>query len=253
MERSMLPDMRYDIYRFTLKEYLRYILQGFLFIIVLGCLFYQSLSGILLLCPLLPVYCRAKKNQLAGLRKWKLNMEFKDGIVSLAAALSAGYSAEHAFTEAIKDLRLMYQENSIIIREFTFLANRIQMNIPVEKALQDFGDRSGIEDIISFSEVFSTAKRTGGDLVRIIKTTSNAISDKIEVKRDIMTIIAAKKYEAAIMKMVPAGILCYLSLSSPGFLDPLYHNVFGIVVMTLLLLAYLGTYYLIDKITAIEV
>lgn len=242
----------YDTYHFSLPERLRYILEGFLVVLVLGTLFYRSVIGVFMLSPLIIPYYKNKKKELIKKRKWQLNLEFRDGINSLSAALSAGYSAEHAFVEVIKDLKRMYPEGAMIINEFSYLVNSIQMNITIEKALGDLGERSGIEDVISFAEVFATAKRTGGDIIQIIKTTGSTINDKLEVRREIMTLIAAKKFEATIMKIVPAGILCYLSISSPGFLDPLYHNIFGIIVMTILLGIYLFTYGVINNIISIE-
>lgn len=243
----------YDTYNFTLREYIRYILEGSLVVIIFGLLFYKSIVGIILISPLIFIYLKIKKKELIKKRKWQLNIQFRDGINSLSAALSAGYSVEHGFVEAIKDLKRIYPKGAMIIGEFNYLVNRIQMNVPVEKALGDLGERSEIEDIINFAEVFSTAKRTGGDLIKIIRTTNNLISDKVEVKREIRSLIAAKKYEATIMKIVPLAILFYLSISSPGFLDPLYNNLFGFLVMTILLVVYLSTYYVIDKIIAIEI
>jgi tight adherence protein B len=243
----------YNSYHFTLKENIKYILQGTAMIIVLGSLFYQSILGILFLSPLIYVYRKSKTKGLMKDRKWKLNLQFRDGILALSAALEAGYSAEHAFEEACKDLSLIYTEDSLVIREFSYMINQIRMNITVEKALCDFGERTGIEDILSFSEVFSTAKRTGGDLINVIKITSNIICDKIEVKREIITLITAKRLEANIMKIIPIMILIYLSFSSPGFLNPLYHNILGVIVMTCFMLCYLGAYLLTDKIVAIEV
>ncbi|HWT26655.1 MAG TPA: type II secretion system F family protein [Mobilitalea sp.] len=243
----------YNTYQFSVKEYIRYLLEGVAAIAVLGGLFYQSIFGVLFLSPTIIFYCKAKKRQLIKEQKWKLNLEFRDGILSLSAALSTGYSAEHAFEEALKDLSLLYQSNSLIMQEFSYMLNQIRMNITAEKVLNDFGERSGIEDIISFAEVFATAKRTGGDLVKVIKTTCNTISDKIEVKREIITLITAKKFEANIMNIVPLMILCFLLFSSPGFLDPLYHNLFGVMVMTILLAVYLGAYLLSKKIVDIEV
>lgn len=243
----------YNKYTFSFQEKLKYILQGAGLIIVLGGLFYQSIVAILLLSPLIFIYIRMKRKELIENRKWRLNLEFRDGITSLSAALCAGYSAEHAFEEAIKDLRLLYSENSLIIQEFYYMVNQIRVNVTVENTLRNFGERTGIEDILSFSEVFSTAKRTGGDLTRIIKTTCNTINDKIEVKREIITLITAKKLEANIMNVIPILILCYLFLSSPGFLNPLYHNISGIMIMTILLAGYIGSYLLSQKIIAIKV
>ena len=243
----------YDTYRLSKKENILYTLQGAAVAFVLGVLFYRSIWGIVLISPVVYLYRKGKVNRLKKERKWKLNLEFKDGIIALSAALEAGYSAEHALEEASKDLRQIYSKNSIIIQEFSYLLNQIRMNITVEKAFRDFGERTGVEDILSFSEVFSTAKRTGGDLINVIKITSNIISDKIEVKREIITLITAKQLEANIMKVIPLSILIYLSASSPGFLNPLYYNLFGNVVMTAFLICYLGAYLMIDKIVAIEV
>jgi tight adherence protein B len=243
----------YDRYHFNLRETVTYILQAISIIIIIGILFYRNIIGILLLSPIIYFYLKIKTKELIKIRKWKLNLEFRDGILALSAALEAGYSAEHAFEEACRDLRQIYPENSLIVREFTYLIRQLKMNITVEKALSEFSERSGVEDILSFAEVFATAKRTGGDLIKVIKTTGNMINDKIEIKREILTLITAKKLEANLMKVIPLFMLVYLSVSSPGFLDPLYHNLYGILVMTVILACYLGTYLIIDKIIAIEV
>ncbi|MDD3174113.1 MAG: type II secretion system F family protein [Herbinix sp.] len=243
----------YNKYQLSWKENIKYSLQGTAVAIILGTLFYRSILGFLMLSPLVYFYRRSRVRGLINDRKWKLNLEFRDGMVALSAALQAGYSAENAFEEVCKDLRQIYLENSMVIREFSYITNQIHMNITVEKALSDFGERTGIEDILSFSEVFNTAKRTGGDLINVIKITCNIISDKIEVKKEIITLITAKRLEANIMKLTPLLILIYLSVSSPGFLDPLYHNLLGIVTMTIFMAFYLGAFLIIDKIIAIEV
>lgn len=243
----------YNQYELSLLENMKLIILGLSAAVVLGILFYRSFIGILVLSPIIFLYRNSRVSKLVEERRWKLNLEFKDGITALSAALEAGYCAENAFEEAYKDLILMYPEGALILREFSYIVNQIHMNIAVEKALDDFGDRTKVADIISFCEVFHTAKRTGGDLIHVIKTTSNVIHTKIEVKREIVTLIAAKHLEANIMKLTPLLILLYLTVSSPDFLTPLYHNLLGIIIMTLFLLTYLGAYLLINRIVSIEV
>ncbi|MFT4143243.1 MAG: type II secretion system F family protein [Mobilitalea sp.] len=230
-----------------------YFLQGSLLITLLGLLFYRSLIGILILSPLIYLYNNNKLKKAEQEKKWKLNLEFKDALLALSAALEAGYSVEYAFIEAYKDLKQLYTENAEILKELNFINNQINMNITVEKALINFSERSGVEDINNFSEVFCTAKRTGGDLISIIKSTANIINDKIEVKREIRILITAKRLEANIMKVIPLGILIYLTVSSPGFLDPLYHNLKGVFLMTIFIGLYLVSLRIIDKIVTIEV
>ena len=140
-----------------------------------------------------------------------------------------------------------------MVCEFAKMNVAVRMNQPLEQELQDFADRSGCEDIESFAEVFSFAKRSGGDFVGIIQTAVLRISGKIEVEREIATAVAGKKLEGRIMNGMPLFILAYLNLTSGDFLELLYGNVFGVVVMTAALAAYAGAIRLSEKILDIRI
>lgn len=243
----------YTKYHWEKREFLTQFLQNMVLFCGIFYLFYRSLWIIILAVPMSYFAIKRKEKNLLENRKWQLNMEFKEAILSLCAALNAGYSIENAFAEAIKDLHLLYGEDSYIIPEFEYILYQIQMNQTVENVIEEFANRSGVEDISNFSEVVTTAKRTGGDLIKIIRTTGKTIGDKIEIKREIKTLITAKKFEAKIMNVIPLGIILYLLVTSPGFLDPLYHNFIGIVTMTTALFAYGVAYIWAEKIMDIPV
>ena len=129
----------------------------------------------------------------------------------------------------------------------------LAVNQPIEKLLYESAMRSGCEDIRNFSEVFLFAKRSGGDFQKIIQNTIHHISDKIEVEKEIQTVISAKKMEQKVMNVIPVFILFYLNLTSGDFLEPLYGNALGVCVMTGALMAYLGAIILAKRIMAIKV
>ena len=114
----------------------------------------------------------------------------------------------------------------------------IRNNVPVEDALAGFAARSGVDDIAGFADVFATAKRTGGNIIAIIRSTTDMIRKGIELKRDIRTAMSAAKYESDIMKLVPFGVLLYLRIFSPGMTAPLYGSVSGAAFMTVILVLY---------------
>lgn len=165
-------------------------------------------------------------------------------IQTLSSALNTGYSVENAFYETQKELKIQYPEEARISRELLLITRKLRMHIPVEQVLEEFAERVPSEDVKSFVTVFVTAKKSGGDMIGIIRNTTSQIGDKIEVKREIDTLLAAKKYEFQIMSMVPYGIIAYMSLSFSDFMEELYGNVTGIGVMTLCLGIYVGAYYL---------
>jgi tight adherence protein B len=132
------------------------------------------------------------------------------------------------------------------------MRQKLEFNQPIEKVFAEFAEDWKTEDILHFVEVFQTAKRTGGDLIAITRLAAEKIGEKIEVRREIDTMIAGKKMEGRIMNLIPLGMILYFWLTSPGFLDCLYQSS-GRIVMTVLMLLYVFAYRWSEKISDISV
>ena len=65
--------------------------------------------------------------------------------------------------------------------------------------------------------------------------------------------MAAKKLEFRIMSAIPIAMICYLKMSFPSFMEVLYGNLMGIVIMTVCLLIYVIAFEFGKKIVEIEV
>ena len=72
-------------------------------------------------------------------------------------------------------------------------------------------------------------------------------------KKEINTMMAAKKLEFKIMCAVPFAMIGYLRISFPSFMGVLYGNVLGIMIMTICLLIYVAAFEMGKKIVEIEV
>jgi tight adherence protein B len=229
--------MRYDKYQFTARDWMELVLLVLGKGIVICYLFYDSYSMCVLMIPFgLLDYVGMKKRKLEK-QKRALMLQFKSFIEAVANGLSAGYSLEKSVLEAKRDLALIYtSKDEILFRELDVMVAGLKMNVPIEKLFQDFGARSGIDDITNFANVIQIAKHGGGNMVHIIQKTVCSIGDKLSVEEEIQTMIAAKKYEEKIMMLMPYGIILYLRLSDGSFFDVLYHNALGGVLMTLFLI-----------------
>ena len=212
-----------------------WIFEGIIMLLVVSFLFYDSLLGALLLSPYLVIYLRRKALEKNSKERRQLVTQFKDGMVAVSFALNAGYSIENSFREAVKELMTLYGSQSAIVICFEKMLRRIKNNENIEDVLSEFAIKTQIEDIMYFADVFGYAKRSGGDLISIIKNTASTIRDKIEVDAQIQTAISGKKMESAVMAVMPFGILGYMKLSSPEFIDALYHNVIGVIFMSVCL------------------
>lgn len=197
--------------------------------------------------PLYEKYQKKKKRLL------ELAEQFKESMVILAASLSAGYAMENALAVSRDELILLYGEQGMITREFAYMVQQIRMNCPVEQVLAEFAERSGLEDVQNFAEVFVAAKRSGGDLSGIMRHTAEILRDKMQVKEEIYTLTASKQFEQKIMNLIPFFIVFYVEGSSPGFFAQMYGTGLGRMLMTGCLVLYLASYLLAWKILAIEV
>lgn len=243
----------YGTYHFSAKEIAKYLVQSSLLGLLFNYLFYQNPWMLLLLIPFSVFYLRIKKKQLIMERKKQLNYQFKDALNALSVAVQAGYSVENAITACVRDLERLYERGSDIVEEFRWIENQKMVSVPVEELFLDFGERSGIEDIQNFASVFYTAKRTGGDMENVIQKVARMMGDKIDVKKEIEATLAAKKSEQMIMSLMPAGMILYLQITSPGFLSVLYGNLFGFCMMTACAGIYITAYWMGKKIVDIEV
>ena len=243
----------YRDYVFCWKERMRMIAEFILLSGGFAYLFYRSWMIMSLFWILYPVYRNRRKKQMIQKRQDILCLQFKDSIQCVASSMTAGYSIENAFREAYAEIRIQYGEHALMTEELRYFRSCLSLNVPLEQLLYDFANRSGLEDVRSFCEVFVFAKRSGGDFIQIIRLTTTRISEKNELLNAIRTEISGKKMEQKIMNLMPLFILLYVDVSFGGYLKGMYHNIFGIFVMTVCLLLYLASYLLSEKIMQIQV
>lgn len=243
----------YNVYVIKPFERSLYILCAALALMALGFVFYRSLAMSLLLTPVSLYYPKIRRRQIINKRKLELKLQFKDALQSLSSSLHAGRSFESALKGAISDLLIQYEPDSYIIKELSIIVRRLEANETVESAFLEFAERSHIEEIESFTEILDICKRTGGNLISAIKSSTDIISDKIEVHSEIQSILSQKKLEQKILSAMPIIIILMLSMSAMDFMSPVFTEVIGRIVMTFCMGLFIISYLISEKITNIEV
>lgn len=245
----------YNYYKYSLHEFIIIALIACSIFFGIGFVFYQNVivAGIIALAGL--YYPKIYKKKKIIKRKAELSRQFQQALFSLSSALVAGRSIENAFKEVTNDLYLLYPgKDTMIIQEFEHINQKLDNRETVESALEDFSERAGIEDISNFTDVFVTCKRTGGDLVEVIRRTANMISEKFEIKQEISVMVAQKRFEFNALLVAPIGIISLLTYSSRDYVEPLFQwSHFGPVIMTFCLGILILSFWICQRIMDIEV
>lgn len=220
---------------------------------LLSMLFYRSLAALLPLLPAGAAYACFRRKERREKEQRVLAAQFRDALGSVITALKAGDSPENAFCESRKEMAFQYGENAVITKELVRIENGLENRVPLEQLLEAFAAGWDVEEIREFSEVFAILKRSGGNMVDVLGRTAVLLQERIDVEEEIRILLGNRRMECRIMNMTPFVLVLYVSATSPGFFDVLYHNLTGIAFMTVCLAGYLAAYALGEKILDIRV
>lgn len=242
----------YRVYKFTPKEGILCFLEGMLLNAVISILFYNSFFAMIPGIILVLLYFREKKRMLVRKRRYRMRLELKEFLNALIAALQTGRSMENAFAEGLKDMAAYLAKDTEFILEMRRICAGVSVGEPLEKMLGDFSRRSHLEELEYFAEVFSIGKRSGGNMVSIMRNTIRMIQERIDAEEEIYTVIADKQLEFYLMCIIPLAIIIYLKIGTGNLINCLYGNLTGIFVMTICLGIYGGCYLYGKRLLEIE-
>jgi tight adherence protein B len=158
-----------------------------------------------------------------------------------------------AFGRTVAQTVISQKSHTSIVREVGYMVRRLGMNETIEAVLSEFAGRAHIEDADSFADVLQTCKRTGGNTIEIIRNTSNVINDKIEIRQEIDTMLAERRFERKVLNVLPVLMLILLSASAGDYMYPIFHTAAGRVVITAAIALLTAAYFIARKIMEIEV
>ena len=236
----------YHSYPLSIWEKIWFMTQAAGVVLLMTLFFYQSLWAVLPLSGIGFWYYKRLCREKAYQCREELGTQFRECLLAVSAALQAGYAVENAFVESREEMQSLYGKESLIYQELEFIRRGLVINISLEELLNDLAGRSEVEEILQFAQIFSIAKKSGGDLPRIIRTTANLSVQRAETKQEVEVLLSGKTMELNVMRLMPFGILAYIGLSYPGYFSPLYHSLQGVIIMTLCLAVYSGAFLLGD-------
>ena len=97
---------------------------------ITGWLFYHKIWSFIVVFPFGLWLYRNMETEKIEEKKSSFLLQFKEMTESVAAALNVGYSAENAFKEAKKEMKVLYIEKSMISTELDFIVRKIYRWIP---------------------------------------------------------------------------------------------------------------------------
>lgn len=222
--------------------------------IVISWLIYDNLLpgvlAVVFISPAKTMYERYRTNKMTN----EMNSQFNDFLYYVSASFTLGRNMIQSMEEATNNLTEIYGENALLIVELRHILEQNEnSNVSDIELLSDLANRYENEDIQDFVKVYSTCKKTGGDMPRSINLASKVISEKISITREISLISSQRKLEGRIIATMPFLIIFFLKVTGPAYLEPMYCSVAGRLLMTLALGLIVLSIILMEKITKVRI
>lgn len=265
-----IETLNYKVYCMSKKEKILYFLLAFAVGAVVGYLFYGGIGKdefgnptvtTYILNILIPTvvglvagkfYLPIRTEQIVNKRRKQLNVQFRDMLDGITTSLGAGNNVMNSFNAVYNDLKIQYSEDAFILKELEVVLSGIQSNFNIEDLLEDFGNRSGIDDITSFANVFKICYRKGGNIQDVIQSTHAILSKKMEIKQDIETTVSGSKMDQMIMIVMPILLIGMIKVMSPEFASN-FVTVSGLVATTIAIVMFVASYFVGKAVMDIKV
>lgn len=241
----------YNIYKMSAFETVIGALLGYGFVFIASYIMFVILIFSLVLGVVgIPVGIKKYREYLFTKRERQMRVHFKESLQLLTGAYSSGYNIADSFRITHEALLEQFGDKSRITVEFLIIVQGLFNGYSIEELLQNFSDRTTVDDIKNFANTFIVANRKGGNLKQLMVETRDIISEKIDEVLDINTVIHGSKTQVNVLLVMPFVII--LIIQSTGFAAPTI-NLTILITKLIALGLFIAAYFLAKKISSIEV
>jgi tight adherence protein B len=205
-----------------------------LFLFVAGSLF-AAVFGIVIVALIPP----AVVSYLANRRRKQFEALLPDTLQLMASTLRAGYSLMQG-VEAVSQ-----EVSEPMGRELRRVVTEARLGRPLEEALDGVGRRMESGDFAWAVMAIRIQREVGGNLAELLVTVAETMTERERLRRDVNALTAEGKISAIVLGLLPVGLGAFIYSANPEYMDPLFEETAGkIMLIGSVLLALLGFYWM---------
>jgi tight adherence protein B len=175
------------------------------------------------------------------------NKQLPDTITLLSNSLRAGSSFLQSVELVSRESPApMGSESGRVVRE-------VNLGLGMDEALANMVRRIKSDDLDLMVTAIGVQQQVGGNLAEVLDTIAFTIRERVRIKGEIRTLTAQGRYSGYLVAFLPVAIAVTLNFINPEFMQPLFTELIGqILLVTGGIMMAIG-FFAIRKITDIKV
>ena len=154
--------------------------------------------------------------QRRGARLRRFEEQFPDALDLLSRALRAGHAFQSALGMVAEELP------DPVGTEFKKTFEQQNFGLPLNDALNELAERTGLVDVRFFVTAVAIQRETGGNLAEILDNLANVVRERFKLLRQVRVHTAHGRITGFVLLALPAALGVVLSFISPGHMQPLF-------------------------------
>lgn len=173
--------------------------------------------------------------------------QLPDSLAVLASALRAGHSFVAALTVVAEDAPEPSRS------EFQRVVADERLGMPLDDAIAVVVRRMKNEDLAQVGLVAALQRQTGGNTAEVLDRVVETVRERQDLRLMIRSLTAQGRLSRWIVSALPVALILVISLLSPDYLRPLFHNTSGRVLLVFATVMVISGSYVIKRIVEIEI
>ncbi|MBN1261034.1 MAG: type II secretion system F family protein [Anaerolineae bacterium] len=184
---------------------------------------------------------------LQGRRLKTFNTQLGDAINLMVNSLRAGYSSLQAMDVISKEMP------DPIATEFGRVVLEMQLGVSFDTAMQNLLRRMPSPDLDLMITAMGVQREVGGNLAEVLDAISFTIRERVRIKGEIQVLTSQGRYTGYLITLLPFALGAFIYFYNPGFIQPLFEDPCGWIMLGISAVLIVVGYVVIQKIVDIEV
>ena len=147
--------------------------------------------------------------------------QLDDSLQLMASSLRAGHSIMRAMDS------VSHEAASPTAEEFTRLVNETRVGRDLGEALDEIAERTASEDFAWVAQAIAIQREVGGNLAEVLDAVGHTIRERNAIRRQVKALSAEGKLSAIVLMSLPFGIIGFISMTNPGYLEGFTESAMG--------------------------
>lgn len=170
-----------------------------------------------------------------------------DGLGLMSNGMRSGLSVVQA-------MGLVSQEMpNPIQQEFNLILSQNKLGVSLEEAFLNLSRRVVADEVEMFVTSVNILKETGGNLAETFDTITTLIRERVKVEGKIKAMTAAAFWQGIVLMCVPPFMASVMSKSDPELMRPMFTHPIGWALLTGIVILEIAAFFMIRKVTKIDV